>query len=409
MTSHTTPDPAKAEGPLAGVRVVELGQYIAGPFASKLLADLGAEVIKIEAPEGDPMRRWEGTGGYSPQFAAYNRNKQGVTLDLKSEAGLAELLTLITDADVLLDNFRPGVADRLGFGPAAASALNPRIITCSITGFGPVGPLANRPSYDTVISAVGGMYSQIVPADTVRPLGPAFSDLLSGMSATQGILAALHARNNDGVGQHVEVSMVGSLIDFLTESASTFLQTGGTSEPDSRPRRAQAYALVGGDGNAFVVHMSVPEKFWRGLLTVLEREDLADDPRFNTREGRVANYDELDAVLKAEALRMPRAHWLDKLADHDIPHGALNTVGDLFDDPQIQAMGLVEQLTTADGGSVSIPLHSTGFSRSGRPQYRAAPLLGADNDTVLRGGAAASAPTNSHTPIDATERQENAS
>lgn len=408
MTNQSTAA-AGGAGPLAGVRVVELGQYIAGPFASKLLADLGAEVIKVEAPEGDPMRRWEGTGGYSPQFAAYNRNKSGVTLDLKSEEGLAELLALVADADVLLDNFRPGVAERLGFGPAAASALNPRIITCSITGFGPVGPLANRPSYDTVISAVGGMYSQIVPADTVRPLGPAFSDLLSGMSATQGILAALHARNSDGVGQHVEVSMVGSLIDFLTESASTFLQTGGTTGPDSRPRRAQAYALVGSDGKAFVVHMSVPEKFWRGLLTVLDRADLADDPRFNTREGRVGNYDELDGVLKAEALRMPRAHWLAKLAEHDIPHGALNTVGDLFDDPQIQAMGLVEQLATADGGSVAVPIHSTGFSRSGRPEYRAAPLLGADNDTVLQAGAAASVTPTPFTALEEVERQENAS
>ncbi len=407
MTSHPTPLGAVPAGPLAGVRVVELGQYIAGPFASKLLADLGAEVIKVESPEGDPMRRWEGTAGYSPQFAAYNRNKSGVVLDLKSEQGLADLLALIADADVLLDNFRPGVAERLGFGPAAAAALNPRIITCSITGFGPVGPLAARPSYDTVISAVGGMYSQIVPADTVRPLGPAFSDLLSGMSATQGILAALHARGNDGVGQHVEVTMVGSLIDFLTESASTFLQTGGSTGPDSRPRRAQAYALVGSDGHAFVVHMSVPEKFWRGLLSVLGREDLADDPRFAHREGRVANYDELDAVLKAEAARMPRAHWLAQLAANDIPHGALNTVVELFDDPQIQAMGLVQQLATADGGSVAIPLHSTGFSRSGRPQYRAAPLLGADNDTVL--GAPASVAAGEHTDLDHAQRQENAS
>src|SRR5690606_9693955 len=144
-----------------------------------------------------------------------------------------------------------------------------------------------RPAYDTVISAVGGMYSQVVPSDALRPLGPAFSDLLAGQSAAQGVLAALHARSRTGHGELVEVSMLGALVDFLTESASSYLLNGSLSGPDSRPRRAQAYACVGSDGKAFVIHMSVPEKFWTGLLEVLDRPDLATDPRFATREGRV--------------------------------------------------------------------------------------------------------------------------
>ncbi|MGH3688771.1 MAG: CaiB/BaiF CoA transferase family protein [Microbacterium sp.] len=384
MTNTASP----GAGALAGIRVVELGQYISGPFAAKLLADLGAEVVKVESPEGDPMRRWEGRATMSPQFAAYNRGKRGVVLDLKSAEGLAALFGLVDDADIVLDNFRPGVAERLGFGPDALHARNPRVITCSITGFGPTGPAAKRPAYDTVISATGGMYSQVVPASTIRPLGPAFSDLLSGMSAVQAVLAALHARDVSGVGEHVEVTMVGALLDFLTESASAFLETGQVSSPDSRPRRAQAYACRGADDKAFVIHMSVPEKFWTGLLDVLERPDLADDPRFSTREGRVRNYDELDVVLKEIAATRPRQYWLDRLAAHDIPHGPLNTMGDLFDDPQIASMGLVEEIEGPDG-ALRVPVPSIRFQRSGRPELRYAPALGADTEEItgLRTGS----------------------
>ncbi|GAA1959809.1 CaiB/BaiF CoA transferase family protein [Agromyces allii] len=391
-------------GPLSGIRVIELGQYISGPYAAKLLADLGADVVKVEAPEGDPMRRWEGSGTMSPQFAAYNRGKRAVTLDLKTDDGLSELLELARTADVLIENFRPGVATRLGFGPEVLHALNPRLITCSITGFGADGPYAKRPAYDTVISAVGAMYSQVVPAETLRPLGPAFSDLLSGMSASQAVLAALHARDardragdgngrgdGTGEGEHLEVSMVGSLIDFLTEAASTYLETGQVAGPDSRPRRAQAYACVGSDGRAFVIHMSVPEKFWVGLVEVLETPALASDPRFATREARVRNYDELDVELKAITERMPRQHWLDRLAAADIPHGPLNTVADLFDDPQIASMGLVEEIVGPDGAALRVPAPSTRFHRSGRPELRAAPRLGADNGAVLGGADAARA------------------
>ncbi|UIP59881.1 CaiB/BaiF CoA transferase family protein [Agromyces marinus] len=394
MNQEPTPDAGAQAGtgpagPLAGIRVVELGQYISGPYAAKLLADLGAEVIKVESPDGDPMRRWEGSGTMSPQFAAYNRGKRAVTLDLKSVDGLAALHALARDADVLIENFRPGVATRLGFGPDALRELNPRIISCSITGFGATGPYAARPAYDTVISAVGAMYSQVVPADTLRPLGPAFSDLLSGMSAAQAILAALHARaGRGGEGEHLEVSMVGSLIDFLTEAASTYLETGQVAGPDSRPRRAQAYACVGSDGKAFVVHMSVPEKFWTGLLDVLERPELADDPRFATREARVRNYDDLDAELKATTERMPRQHWLDRLVAHDIPHGPLNTVADLFDDPQVASMGLVEEIAGPDGAPLRVPAPSTVFHGSGRPALRAAPLLGEADADVLAALAA---------------------
>lgn len=363
------------QGPLNGIRVLELGQYIAAPFAAKLLGDLGADVIKVESPAGDPMRRWEGSVSYSPQFGAYNRNKRGVVLDLKSEDGVARLKRLVESADVVLDNFRPGVMARLGLSPEALTETNPGLVTCSITGFGAEGPHAAKPSYDTVISAVGGMYSQVSTPGVLRPIGPAFSDLLAGMSAAQAITAALVARASTGSGEHIEITMIGSLIDFLTEAASTFLSTGAVSGPGTRSRRAQAFALAGSDDAPFIVHLSVPEKFWTGLLAVLDRPELASDPRFATREARVANYEALDAELKAVASTRPRRHWLERLTEHDIPHGPLNTIDELFDDPQIALLDLLTPVETPDGALMRVPLHSARFSRSGRPRYRAAPAL----------------------------------
>ncbi len=377
MTSTESPS-----GPLAGVRVIEIGQYISGPFAAKMLGDLGADVIKVESPDGDPMRRWEGSGTYSAQFAAYNRNKRGVVLDLKSADGLDRLRRLAADADVVIDNFRPGVTERLGISHQALAAVNPAIVTCSITGFGAEGPHAGKPSYDTVVSAMGGMYSQVIEPGTLRPIGPAFSDLLAGMSAAQAITAALVARHARAAGEHIEISMIGSLIDFLTEAASTFLSTGANSGPGSRARRAQAYVLAGSDGKPFIVHMSVPEKFWTGLLSVLERPGLADDARFATREARVQNYEMLDAELKAVASTRPRQYWLDRLTEHDIPHGSLNTIAELFDDPQIKQLGLLTPVVMPSGTEVSVPLHSAFFEASGRPQYRAAPTLEGTEDSV---------------------------
>ena len=369
-------------GPLCGLRVIELGQYISGPYASKVLADMGAEVVKVEAPDGDPMRRWEGGGaiGHSPQFAAYNRNKDSVVLDLKSPDGLAALLDLARGADVLIENFRPGVAARLGFGPEVLAQLNPRLVYCSITGFGSSGPYVGRPAYDTVISAVGGMYSQVAPHDALRPVGPAFSDLLAGTSAAQAVLAALYARHTTGQGQHVEISMVGAVLDFLTESVSTYLQTGAVAGPDSRPRRAQAYVCIGSDGLAFVVHLSVPDKFWEGLLDVVERPDLLEDPRFAAREARVANYDALDEELKSVTAKHPRDYWLQRLAAHGIPHGPLNTVGELFEDPHLRSMDLVVEVPDPSGHDVPMARHTAIFHGSGRPRYRSAPSLGADTE-----------------------------
>lgn len=373
------------EGPLSGLRVLELGQYIAAPFAGRLLADLGADVIKVEVPGiGDPMRRWEGgTRPYSPQFAAYNLGKRSIVLDLKSAAGVAALKTLAGDADVLLENFRPGVLDRLGVGSKVLTADNPALVYCGLTGFGADGPYADRPSYDTVISAMSGMYSLLRPADRPSPVGPALSDLLSGMFAVQGILAALHHRGGTGRGQVVDVTMLGSMAGFLTEAITSTLETGSSPQPNTRQRRAQAYGAVAADGKAFVVHLSVPEKFWHALTEAFDTKEWRDDPRFATRADRFEHYDQLDALIKQAAARRPRDEWFALFLERDLPHGPLNTLADLADDPQVGAMGLLTDVPMEEGAPLRTTRPAVEFSDGTATRRCAPPRLGQHTDAVL--------------------------
>lgn len=377
-----------SDGPLSGVRVIELGRYIAAPYAGKLLADLGADVVKVEdTTRGDPMRVWQsGDRPYSPQFAAYNRNKRGVTLDVKTAAGRDILLRMLDGADVLLENFRPGVTDRLGVGWDVVSSRNPKLIYCSVTGFGSAGPYVHRPAYDTIISAMSGMYGMILDPSAPRPVGPAFSDLLSGQFAALSIVAALHHRSATGSGQRIDVSMLGAVIGFVTEAATTFLDTGEITARDTRQRRAQAYGLVSSDALPFVVHMSVPEKFWVALTDAMGIPGLRDDPRFATRQDRYDNYDALDAELKAAAAKRTRAEWMEILATADMPHAPVNTIDEVFDDPQVRTMDLVEELAPADGARpVRMAGRFAAMSQTPIATHRLAPGYGEHNDEVLDG------------------------
>jgi formyl-CoA transferase len=375
----------EAGGPLAGITVLEVGRYIAAPYAARVLADLGARVIKVEEPDGgDPMRRWEGgTRPYSPQFAAYNRGKHSITLDLRSEAGVRALRALAAEADVLLENFRPGVMARRGVGPDALLALNPRLIYCAITGFGEDGPYALRPSYDSVISAVSGMYSLLMPMAAPAPVGPAMSDLLSGLFAVQGILAALHQRASTGLGQRVDVTMLGAVLDFLGEAVTTTAETGLLIEPNTRQRRAQAYGAIAADGKAFIVHLSVPDKFWQALCTAMERPDWLADPRLASREDRYRNYALLDGLIREQALTRTRAEWFARFAELDLPHGPLNTMQQVADDEQVRAMGAVTAVPMPDGEPMTMTAPACRFSAATLPATRPAPVLGAD-DASLR-------------------------
>jgi crotonobetainyl-CoA:carnitine CoA-transferase CaiB-like acyl-CoA transferase len=333
-------------GPLDGTRVIELSRYIAAPVTGKALGEMGADVIKIEDPErGDPMRYWQsGDRAHSPQFAAYNRTKRSLALDLKTGRGRDVFLRLADTADVVLENFRPGVMDRLGLGWEALNQRNPRLVYCAISGFGDTGPYVGRPAYDTVISAMGGIYSQILDPHRPQPVGPAFSDLLAGNFAVHGILAALIARARTGRGQYVDASMLRAVLGFLAEPGTVFLDTGEVTEPSTRQRRAQAYGLVSSDGHPFVVHLSVPEKFWVAITDALGRPDLRDDPRFADRDARHDHHAELDAALKEAAATRSLSEWLEVLERADIPHAPINGFDRLFDDPQVRALGVEEEV-----------------------------------------------------------------
>lgn len=373
-------------GALDGIRVLELSRYIAAPIVGKALGEMGADVVKVEDPSGgDPMRRWQsGDRPHSPQFAVYNRTKRGITLDLKSEEGKEVFLTLADGADVVLENFRPGVMERLGIGWEVLRERNPRLIYCAISGFGEEGPLIDRPAYDTVISAMSGLYSQVLDPAAPQPVGPAFSDLIAGMTATQGILAALVARERTGEGQYVDATMLRAMVGLLAEPGSVWLDQRQPTVSNTRQRRAQSYGLVSSDGLPFVVHMSVPEKFWLAVTEVFDLIPLREDPRFVDRSARHDHYSELDALLKEAARSRTRGEWFRALAAADVPHGPIHDFTTLFTDPQVQALDMVEEVDLGEGQrplrQVGPPLRMEGTPLRIDPP---APGLGEHTDEVL--------------------------
>jgi crotonobetainyl-CoA:carnitine CoA-transferase CaiB-like acyl-CoA transferase len=249
---------------LAGVRVVEQGTFITGPCAGMMLADLGADVIKVESPTGDPYRSYQG-GQYSPHFQAYNRNKRSVALDMSSDGDRARFDALVRDADVYIQNYRPGTAERLGAGVGRLQALNSRLVYCSISGFGSSGPYVDRPSYDSVAQALSGFLGVVVDHDRPRFLGPALADAITGIYAAYGVVGALFDRARSGRGRLVEVSMLEAMAHFVVEPFAAWFALGERPKSSDRPRLAQAYILHTADGGQLAIHLSSREKFWQSL------------------------------------------------------------------------------------------------------------------------------------------------
>jgi crotonobetainyl-CoA:carnitine CoA-transferase CaiB-like acyl-CoA transferase len=369
---------------LEGVTVLELANYVSGPYAAMLLGDLGATVIKIEAPDGgDPFRGW-GTVEYSATFGSLNRNKRSVVLDLKAAGDVAMLRGLIADADVLIQNFRPGTLERSGLGYADLREDNPRLIYCAITGFGSDGPYRDYPGYDTVGQGMSGLLGLLTEMNDPKPMGISLSDHLAGIFACYGVLAALLARERTGRGQLVETSLLESSVAFLAENAANFFE--GNGAPPSRATRthqAQVFTFVAADDKPFVVHLSSPPKFWQGLLAATEAQRLGGDERFATRPGRVAHYDALDAELKAVFRTKDRAVWLERLRRHDVPCGPLNDFKEVFDDPQVAALELRRVLPHPKRGTVAVVGSAVRLSDTPVTIVGAAPELGADTERYL--------------------------
>jgi len=368
---------------LDGITVLELASYVSGPYAGMMLADLGAEVIKIESPDGgDPFRGW-GAAEYSATFGSVNRNKKSVVLDLKTDAGRDAARTLAATADVLIENYRVGTMDRLGLGYKDLAAANPRLIYCSVTAFGPTGPYAARPGYDTVGQAMGALLSVLTEMDEPRAMGISLSDHLTGMMAAYGILGAICARERTGRGQRVETSLLSSTLAFLGENAARYFEDGEVPDRKTRNRTAQVYAFVAGDGKPFVIHLSSPNKFWAGLCRVAGRADWIEDDRFARAAGRRRHYDMLEAELSAIFRTKPRAHWLDALLEADVPSGPLYALDEALADPQVQHLGMIREIPHPKVGSVKLIGGGVTLSDTPADIRTAAPLHGEHTEEIL--------------------------
>ncbi|HUG03368.1 MAG TPA: CoA transferase [Steroidobacteraceae bacterium] len=366
---------------LRGVRIVEQGTFITGPCAGMMLADLGADVIKIESPEGDPYRSYQ-HGHYSPHFQAYNRNKRSLVCDLKLPADRDVFDRLVATSDVYLQNFRPGTADRLGAGSRRLRALNPRLIYCSISGFGADGPYAERPSYDSVAQALSGFLSVVVDEERPRFLGPALADAITGIYAAFGILGALLERARSGQGRLVEVSMFEAMAHFAVEPFAAYFALGAVPRSSDRPRLAQAYILRTADHRLLAIHLSSLDKFWRGLTTALDAADLNSDARFNARLLRIEHYEALGEELDRRFRQRPLAEWITRLSAHDVPFAPINSIDAVVEDPQARHLGLIVPVEAASEGGRQAVRPALQFDGARATAVSAAPLLNEHGDAI---------------------------
>jgi crotonobetainyl-CoA:carnitine CoA-transferase CaiB-like acyl-CoA transferase len=372
---------------LKGVKIVEQGTFITGPCCGMMLADLGADVIKIESPDGDPYRAYQG-GNYSAHFQAYNRNKRSLALDLKQAADREVFDTLIREADVFIQNFRPGTADRLGAGVKRLQELNPKLVYCSISGFGADGPYVDRPSYDSVAQALSGFLSVVVDENRPRFLGPALADAITGIYASYGVLGALFDRGRTGRGRMVEVSMLEAMAHFTVEPYAAYFALGTVPRSSDRPRLAQAHILRTGDGGFIAIHLSSLEKFWTGLVAALEAPQLTADPRFATRLSRIDNYDALGQELDRLFSQQPAEYWEKRLGANDVPYAPINRVDAAVKDPQVQHLGLMVPVQPTHQATHAVR-PAVQFDGQRADAVRPAPLLN-EHGAAIRAQLAAS-------------------
>jgi crotonobetainyl-CoA:carnitine CoA-transferase CaiB-like acyl-CoA transferase len=369
--------------PLSGVRVLDLGQYITGPCATVLLAEMGADVIKVEPPStGDPFRSWE-SAGLNATFVAFNRGKRSVVLDLKTAEGRRHLLALVGSADALVENFRPGVMQRLGVGYDTLTQHNPRLVHCSITGFGSSGAYRDLPAYDGVAMGYSGLAGLLMDPQDPIVRGPAMADAITGHTAAFATLAALHDRQRSGRGRHLEVTMMGALAHFLHSAVAKQIVEGREEGPYTRVHSSQAHAFAAADDRALLIHLSSPPKFWERLCAAVERPDLLDDPRFATRAHRRVHYDELHEELKPVFAARDRAHWLKTLQDHDVPCAPVNGISDMLADEQMRHLGFIDSVEEPGVGCmprIRPPVLVDGSVLPPRPR---APHLGENTQEVL--------------------------
>ncbi len=371
-------------GALSGIKVIETASYVTGPFAGQLLADLGAEVIKIEEPKrGDPFRGW-GERNYSATFCSLNRNKKSLTLDLRTDEGRDVVLKLAARADALIENFRPGVMDKRGLGYDALKKVNPAIVYCSISGFGPTGPYRDLPGFDTVGQARSGLLSLLTDPGKPQGMGISFSDHLTGMYACYGVMGALMNRLLTGQGQHVETSLLRASVSFVSENAARYFETGHVPRRKHRTTTAGVFAFEDQEGLPFVLHMSSPDKFWDALFGVVGKPEWSKDDRFNNRKGRIANYDVIVKELEPIFRRGRRDEWLRIFLANDVPAAPINTLDEVFADPQVKTYGFPTEVEHPKMGKMKLVGNAVNMSRTPPTIDRPPPVLGEHTEEILK-------------------------
>ena len=374
-------------GALSGLTVIDFTRVLSGPYCTMVLADHGARVIKLEHPvRGDDTRHWGPpfVGEESAYFLSINRNKESVTLDFKQPEGQRILHQMLATADVVVENFRPGTLDAAGFGAAAVLAQYPRIVYCSISGYGQTGPRREEPGYDAVMQAEGGLMSITGEADgPALRLGVAITDIVSGLFAAQGVMAALIAREQTGRGQQVDIGMLDATAALLTYQAGNYFVSGqvparlGNRHPTIVP-----YESFHASDGEFVI-AGGNDEIWRRLCRVIGRPELAEDPRYCTNKERVMRYDEVRTELERALVNRTREEWVRDLTAAGVPCGSVRGISEVLADPQLAARHMVAEVQHATIGTARVINSPVKLSETPPSVRTAPPTLGHHTTAVL--------------------------
>lgn len=374
-------------GPLAGIKVLDFSRILSGPYASMVLADLGAEIIKVEPIEsGDETRNFPPfQAGMSHYFIALNRSKKSLSLDLKSSEGAEIARTLASQCDIVLENFRPGVMDRLGLGFEALRLGNPGLIYCSITGFGTDSPHGDKPAFDIVAQALSGvMHMNREPGQAPNKLSVPLGDMSGSIFSVFGILAALHERNQTGHGRRIEIAMLDSLIAMQGYLSQIYFVSGQDPQPvgTRHPSIVPYGSFPASDG--YVIVACLTERFWHNFARCLDLEELIDDPRFALYENRLANREALEQHVCTRMVQSTTAYWLKRLSEFDVPNAPILSIAEALEQPHVAARNMIETVTHPNIGAIRLVRSPMLFDGHGPAAATAPALLGENTREILQ-------------------------
>jgi crotonobetainyl-CoA:carnitine CoA-transferase CaiB-like acyl-CoA transferase len=372
----------EAKGPLAGVRVLDLSSIVSGPMCAQILGDFGADVVKVESPIGDTARYLgsEGPPALSGLFAQFNRNKRSIAIDLKQEAGRDAFLKLAEDVDIVVENYRAGVADRLGIGFEAASKNNAGLIWVAISGFGPDGPYKDQPAYDMVIQGMSGFAKMLGDDENPKLISNLVADKTSGLTAAYSVMAALYSREKSGgKGQRIDVPMIDAFASFVHSDGFAPHTFGETTVGPGMEAIYRAWKTADGHVSLLVIE----DHQFEAMCKIVEREDLIEEERFTGIANRIGNFVELLAILAEEVVKFPTATLVERAHFHGMPLGAVNDMKGFMQDAQVVHNGTVFELADPEAGSMKLFRSAPRFSETPTSVRRPPPRLGADTDSVL--------------------------